>query len=103
MANKVQELSELLADLEYDFGVRDSAIHMLAVLQDFWEADIPVRTTDLLNNFTHTSRATTHRMLQELVSRRVLKLQVCPDDRRIKFVTAGPRFSKYEQRIKDAL
>ena len=73
MANKVQELSELLADLEYDFGVRDSAIHMLAVLQDFWEADIPVRTTDLLNNFTHTSRATTHRMLQELLLRRSLK------------------------------
>ena len=97
------QLSDLLCKLEDKFNIDAHKVHMLRMAADCWGVEVKVRVTDLLEMYQRTSRATTHRAIKELVSSKLLQEQGDKEDRRVKFLTPGAKFNKYEQAIKEGL
>ena len=90
--NKVRQLSGLLGRLESKYGLDYHKLRMLSIASVYWEADMPVRVTDILNMYEGASRATTHRALKELVSVGLFREKIPTDDKRVKFLQPGLKF-----------
>lgn len=90
--NKVRQLSGLLGRLEHKYGLDHHKISLLSIASVYWEEGAPVRVGDILDAYEGASRATTHRLIKELVSSKVLREEVSGDDRRVKFLSAGLKF-----------
>ena len=81
-----------MARLEAKYDMNPHKLRMLSIASMYWEADMPVRVTDILNAYEDASRATTHRMVRELVSTGLFREKVPDDDLRIKFLQPGLKF-----------
>lgn len=90
--NKVRQLGGLLARLEHKYGMDYHKLRILSMTSVYWEGDVPVRVTDILNAYEDASRATTHRAVRELVSVGLFREKIPDDDRRIKFLQPGLKF-----------
>lgn len=90
--NKVRQLSGLLGRLEHKYGLDHHKICLLSIASVHWEEGAPVRVGDILDAYEGASRATTHRLIRELVSSKVLREEISDDDRRVKFLSAGLKF-----------
>ena len=90
--NKVRQLSGLLGRLEHKYGLDHHKICMLSIASVYWEEDAPVRVSDILDAYEGASRATTHRLIKELVSIGLLREKIPADDRRVKFLSPGLKF-----------
>lgn len=90
--NKVRQLGGLMARLETKYDMNPHKLRMLSIASMYWEEDVPVRVTDILNAYEDASRATTHRAIRELVSVGLFREKIPDDDRRIKFLQPGLKF-----------
>lgn len=90
--NKVRQLGGLMARLEAKYDMNLHKLRMLSIASMYWEADMPVRVTDILGAYEDASRATTHRMIKELVSVGLFREKVPAEDLRVKFLQPGLKF-----------
>ena len=98
----VRGLSDQLWMLEEKFNVDAHKVHMMRCAVDVWESDSGgLRVTDLLSLYTSTSRATTHRMIRELIASKLLKGISSIEDKRVKLLVPGQKFEAYVKAIGD--
>lgn len=97
--NKVRQLGGLMARLEAKYDMNPHKLRMLSIASVYWEADMPVRVTDILNMYEGASRATTHRALKELVSVGLFREKIPTDDKRVKFLQPGLKFDALTKEI----
>lgn len=90
--NEIVALSDVLDRLETKFDLTQHKVHILRMMVDRWEKNTPVYVLDVVNGFDRLSRATTHRMLKELVSVKLVKETVGAHDRRTRLLTPGAKF-----------
>lgn len=90
--NKVRQLGGLLGRLESKYGLDYHKVRMLSIASVYWEEDAPVRVSDILNAYEGASRATTHRLIKELVSVGLFREKIPADDLRVKFLQPGLKF-----------
>lgn len=97
--NKVRQLSGLMARLEVKYNMNLHKLRILSIASVYWEGEMPLRVTDILNTYEDASRATTHRMIRELVSVGLFREKVPADDKRVKFLLPGLKFDALTKEI----
>ena len=97
----VVALSNTLWRVKDKFGVNSHKVHMLRMMVEWWDSGRPIKVTQVMDLYTDTSRAITHRMIRELVSSKLLKEQPSKDDKRVKFLVPGAKFDAYAKAIKE--
>ena len=103
MNHELTTLALLLSKLETKFGVDVEKVHLLNLVNSRWNASKTVRVTDLLKAYTRTSRATTHRMVKELVSGKILAFSYDEEDKRAKYLIPGAKFKKATTEIQKVM
>jgi len=94
MNQELTKLALLLTKLEAKFDIDVEKVHLLNTVNSRWTSDKTVRVTDLLKAYTRTSRATTHRMIKELVSDKLLAFGYDDEDKRAKYLNPGAKLDK---------
>lgn len=90
---KLKDLVMTLDAIMGEFDVDVIDLNLLIAAKDKWDEGKNIRITDLIRDYKIASPATVHcRIAQELVGKKLVKLETNPDDAREKFIVAGPRF-----------
>lgn len=97
------QMANLLDKLEAKFNVDANKVQMLRMVVDCWAMGGSMKVTDMLKNYQRTSRATTHRVLKELVSSKLLREQQDTNDRRVRYLMPGAKFDRYIRTIGEML
>lgn len=97
--NEAKTLSDFLLRLENKLSIDTEKVHLLGIAANAWAGGKDLRVTDLLELSQRTSRATTHRMIKELVSQKIFQVAKSDEDKRTRQLIAGPKFVKYTEAI----
>ena len=92
---KLQQLTTTLDFLESEYKLDLIDLRLLSAMQMNWDSDKPIRTTELIRDYTIASPATIHkRVSQELVAKKMIKLKENVEDRRERLIVEGPNFKE---------
>lgn len=97
---KIKDLVHTLGAIKTEFDLDLLDLELLVAAQSRWDEGRTIRITDLVRNFKIASPATIHyRVGQDLVKRKMIKLEANPEDAREKFVVEGLNFKKLKKFI----
>lgn len=92
---KLTDLVNTLYSIREEFDLDWIDLQLLSACQERWNENRTIRITDLVRDYKIASPATIHyRVAQDLVKKRMVKLQPNPEDAREKFVVEGPALKK---------
>ena len=95
---RIKDLVHTIGAIETEFNLDFMDLQLLVAVQGRWEENRTIRITDLVRDFKIASPATIHyRVAQDLVKKKMIKLQANPEDAREKFVVEGPNFKKLKR------
>lgn len=96
---KVLEWANTIGKLEKTFGLDLHKIHLLGIADKYWVKGSAVKVTELLKLYDGTSRATTHRAIQELVGAGLLHMVGSDEDKRVRFLHPGKKIAQLEKML----